>query len=153
MKMSQLTTTGNVTSAALSPDGKYVSSVTEDAGKYGIWLRQIVAPGAIQIVPPADTPYYGPVFSPDASLAGTDKREDPLLTYHQDYTFERRFMVEVGNCEAESVGLHPFRRLRSCICIVLEPGARSDSTRTNASRANFFYGLATRSSGDLPRVH
>jgi Tol biopolymer transport system component len=67
MKISQLTTTGNVTNATLSPDAKYVSYVTEDGGKSSIWLRQIVTPGAVQIVPPTETPYDNPTFSPDGT--------------------------------------------------------------------------------------
>lgn len=67
MKISRLTASGNVQSATLSPDGKYVSYVTEDGGKYSIWLRQIAAPGAVQIVGPSDLPYDAPVFSPDGT--------------------------------------------------------------------------------------
>src|SRR4030095_14563569 len=40
-KMSSLTTTGNVSRAAISPDGKYVAYVTDEFGEQSLWVRQV----------------------------------------------------------------------------------------------------------------
>jgi DNA-binding winged helix-turn-helix (wHTH) protein len=41
IEITRLTATGNVTSAAISPDGKYVAHVISEAGKASLWLRQV----------------------------------------------------------------------------------------------------------------
>lgn len=56
---------GKVSSAAISPDGKFVAFADETAGKYGIWLRRLESSENIQIVAPSDEVYGGLAFAHD----------------------------------------------------------------------------------------
>lgn len=68
MKMTRLTHTGKATHAAISPDGKYVAYVKNEAGHQSLWLIQVATASDEQIVPPADVRYYGITFSHDGSF-------------------------------------------------------------------------------------
>jgi hypothetical protein len=124
MKMSQLTTTGNVTNATLSRDAKYVSYITEEAGKYSVWLRQTVTPGAIQIVPPTETPYIDAVFSPDASniyyvrlVAGETVGElykVPALGGNSQKVISEAFSLSRRRVVAHQQRLERLQRNRAC---------------------------------------
>jgi Tol biopolymer transport system component len=65
MQISQLTSSGDVTLAAISPDGKYLAYARDQEGTASLWLRQVAAESNVQIVPPADVSYWGLTFSPD----------------------------------------------------------------------------------------
>jgi eukaryotic-like serine/threonine-protein kinase len=65
--MTRLTTSGKVTDAAISPDGRYVAHVVDDVGKRSLLVRQIQVTGSsnVEIVPPSDASLYGLTFSKD----------------------------------------------------------------------------------------
>lgn len=66
MRIQRLTSTGNVGNVALSPDGNYFAYVLADQGRRSLWVRQVTASNAVQILPP--TPgiqFPGLTFSPD----------------------------------------------------------------------------------------
>ncbi len=65
-ELTQLTSTGEVSFAAISPDGKYVAYSTGH-GKSSLRLRQVATGTDIQIAAPADIFYGGITFSPDNS--------------------------------------------------------------------------------------
>jgi len=65
--LTRLTNTGKSRMAAISPDGKYVVHVIEDAGKQSLWVRQVTTANNVQIVPPAETTYFGMTFSADGN--------------------------------------------------------------------------------------
>ena len=65
--LTRLTNTGKSRVAAISPDGKYVVHVIEDAGKQSLWVRQVTTANNVQIVPPAETVYFGMTFSADGN--------------------------------------------------------------------------------------
>ena len=67
MKVTMLTTTGNVRQGIISPDGKYLAYVVEEAGGQSLRVRQIAIASTVQIVPPADTSYKGLTFSSDGN--------------------------------------------------------------------------------------
>jgi eukaryotic-like serine/threonine-protein kinase len=67
IRLTRLTNTGKSRVAAISPDGKYVVHVIEDAGKQSLWVRQVTTANNVQIVPPADTLYFGMTFSADGN--------------------------------------------------------------------------------------
>ena len=75
MKISNLTTTGQITHAAISPDGKYVAHVVEDQGKESLWVRQVATTSSQQIVAPADVDYMGLTFSTDGNFIYYTVRE------------------------------------------------------------------------------
>jgi len=65
LKIQRLTTSGNASDAAISPDGKYVAHVKSDAGQQSLWLRQVATASDTQIVPPSTQDYRGITFSKD----------------------------------------------------------------------------------------
>jgi len=68
MKMTRLTHTGKATRAAISPDGKYVAYVKDEAGQRSLWLIQVATASDEQIVPPTEATYYGITFSHDGNF-------------------------------------------------------------------------------------
>jgi eukaryotic-like serine/threonine-protein kinase len=67
MQVRRFTSSGRVTRAAISPDGKYVVHVLSEAGKQSLIVRQVAESNNIVIVPPAEVTYYGLTFSPDGA--------------------------------------------------------------------------------------
>jgi Tol biopolymer transport system component/DNA-binding winged helix-turn-helix (wHTH) protein len=68
VKLARFTTTGNALRAAISPDGKYLAHVVDNAGQKSIWLRQVATGKDLQIVPPARLAFfYGLTFSHDGN--------------------------------------------------------------------------------------
>jgi eukaryotic-like serine/threonine-protein kinase len=68
-EMKQVTSSGKVKTAALSPDGRYVAYVKSDSrfdaqGPDSLWVRQ-VAGGDVQVIAPAAASYTGLTFSRD----------------------------------------------------------------------------------------
>ncbi len=71
MRFTKLTTTGDVSWAYISPDGKYllIPQQPEVGGPVSLWIRQMATGNMIQIMPPTTTLHYGGVtFSPDSSF-------------------------------------------------------------------------------------
>ncbi|HEV2665042.1 MAG TPA: protein kinase, partial [Blastocatellia bacterium] len=66
-KLQRLTTSGNASDAAISPDGKWVAHVKSDAGQQSLWLRQVATTSDTQIVPPSLQNYNGITFSKDGN--------------------------------------------------------------------------------------
>ncbi len=67
LKFTRLTTSGKVTSAVVSPDGRYVIYAQSDEGRESLWLRQIATTSNVQIIAPANLSYQGLTFSPDGN--------------------------------------------------------------------------------------
>ena len=70
MKITRLTSIGNVTSAAISPDAKYVAyAVRSGPEGSSLWVRQVATTSNVQVVPPSGGNYYfGLTFSPDGTF-------------------------------------------------------------------------------------
>jgi serine/threonine protein kinase/dipeptidyl aminopeptidase/acylaminoacyl peptidase len=82
--LTRLTNTGKSRVAAISPDGKYVVHVIEDAGKQSLWVRQVTTANNIQIVSPAEVVYFGMTFSSDGNYVyyvTAGKNETQALLY------------------------------------------------------------------------
>ena len=71
-----LTNSGHVILAAVSPDGKYLLDVRDENGLQSLWLRHIPTASNTQIVPPAGTRYGGVTFSPDGNYLYFVRRDD-----------------------------------------------------------------------------
>jgi eukaryotic-like serine/threonine-protein kinase len=69
ISVSRLTETGNVTEAAISPDGKYILALTRNNGLASLWLKNVPTNSNTQVQPPADVYYAtgGLSFSPDGN--------------------------------------------------------------------------------------
>ncbi|MGH9900472.1 MAG: winged helix-turn-helix domain-containing protein [Pyrinomonadaceae bacterium] len=86
MKVTRLPINGKVEEAVISPDGRYVAYMVEDAGRDSVWVRQVAAASsAQQIVPPGDSQYGGITFSHDSEYiyyAGwKGGRDEPSALY------------------------------------------------------------------------
>ncbi|MBA2379906.1 MAG: protein kinase, partial [Blastocatellia bacterium] len=69
MRFSKITTSGNVVSdaVALSPDGKYLVYVVEEAGKQSLWVKQSEIQSNVQTLEPSEADYKSVAFSPDSN--------------------------------------------------------------------------------------
>jgi Tol biopolymer transport system component len=65
--ITQLTTSGKATQAAISPDGKFMLSVKDESGQESLWLRNIPTSSNTQILLPAPVQYASLAFSPDGN--------------------------------------------------------------------------------------
>jgi serine/threonine protein kinase/Tol biopolymer transport system component len=68
VKFTRLTTIGNATNAAVSPDGKFIAYVQFENGKYSFWTKAVATGNAVQIVQPAEARKMSyTTFSPDGN--------------------------------------------------------------------------------------
>jgi serine/threonine protein kinase/sugar lactone lactonase YvrE len=74
--ITQVTSSGKVRDAAISPDGKYVLSIVEDSGNRSLWLRNIPTGSNTQVLPPESALYQNPAFSPDGNYVYYSKAAD-----------------------------------------------------------------------------
>lgn len=65
--ISKLTSTGRALGAVISPDGKYVVHIVNEAGKQGLWVRQTATSSNVLIVPADESTYVGLTFSHDGN--------------------------------------------------------------------------------------
>jgi Tol biopolymer transport system component len=65
--VTKVTETGDALLAAISPDGKYILSLTRKNGLASLWLRNVPTNSNTQVQPPADVYYNGLRFSPDGN--------------------------------------------------------------------------------------
>ena len=65
--ITKATATGNVKTAAISPDGKYLLYVALDGTQQSLWLQNIPTNSTTQVVAPAQADYIGVHFSPDGN--------------------------------------------------------------------------------------
>jgi eukaryotic-like serine/threonine-protein kinase len=67
-QIERLTNFGDVQTAAISPDGRYVAYVRSREGQQSIWLRQTATGSDAQILPPAPVQYSGLTFTPGGNF-------------------------------------------------------------------------------------
>jgi serine/threonine protein kinase/Tol biopolymer transport system component len=85
MKITRLTTTGKNVGAAISPDGKIVAYIVNEAGQRSLWVRQVATSRNLQIVAPSAVDYFGIALSPDGNYVyyNTGQANDPLRDLYQ----------------------------------------------------------------------
>ncbi|HKD05453.1 MAG TPA: protein kinase [Bryobacteraceae bacterium] len=66
-QFTKITTTGNATAAAISPDGQYVAYALDEGGKSSLWVRQVSIANGVRILPKSDFIYRGLTFSRDGA--------------------------------------------------------------------------------------
>jgi len=67
LKYEQITTYGNVVSAAISPDGKQVAYVRENSSQESLWLIQLNTSLNVQLIPSGDVSFNKVSFSHDGN--------------------------------------------------------------------------------------
>ena len=80
----RLTSSGKTKRAAISPDGRYVAHITEDADGSNLWIRQVSAPSDIRIAGPSPSEFVWVGFGNDGDNVfylslDRDKGETELL--------------------------------------------------------------------------
>ncbi len=84
MSISRLTWRGDAVGAAISPDGKYVAYLLNEARGQSLWIRQVDAPGNIRLLAPEHAKYSNLTFSPDGNfLYYTKAAEDHLQVLYR----------------------------------------------------------------------
>ena len=68
LTISSLSSSGDVTLARISPDGRYLAYVSNQRGKYSLWVRQIATTSAVQTVSPGTDTIVDAAFTPDGSF-------------------------------------------------------------------------------------
>src|SRR5262249_21351567 len=69
MKITKLTTTGNVSNATISPDGRYVVYTVSDDKLKSLWTKYLPTGSTVEVVAPADASLLGmTTFSPDGNF-------------------------------------------------------------------------------------
>jgi Tol biopolymer transport system component len=150
--------------AALSPDGKIVAYVIDEAGKQGLWVRQVAVSNSFRLVPPSDAYYRAITFSRDGTYiyytvaakegAGFDLYQVPSLGGSV-----RRIRQGVGS----GVGVSPDgKRLafvltdaqaaRETICVTNEDGTGERAVTARAYPEHFSAAVAPVFSPDGKRV-
>jgi len=77
IQISNLTTSGNIVTSVLSPDGRYLSYAAYDHDTYSLWLKQIATGSAVQIVPPSKLRLAHVAFSPESDYVWFTQRARP----------------------------------------------------------------------------
>ena len=67
MKITQVTTTGNARTAALSPDRRYIVYVLRDGEQESLWAQQLATGSHVQILPPDQARFVAVSFTPDGN--------------------------------------------------------------------------------------
>jgi serine/threonine protein kinase len=65
--VTQVTNSGEASSAVISPDGKYLLIVNDDNGQQSLWLRNVPTGSDTQVIQPSADLYASPLFSPDGN--------------------------------------------------------------------------------------
>ena len=66
--ISILTSSGDVIQARISPDARYLAYVSNQHGKFSLWVRQIAINSAVQIIPPSNNAINDIAFTPDGNF-------------------------------------------------------------------------------------
>src|ERR1700675_971235 len=76
MTITPVTSTGNIHSAAISSDGKWLAYVQDDKVGHGIWVRQLGTGSTAQVVPGSQGEIAGITFSRDGNYLYFVKRDE-----------------------------------------------------------------------------
>lgn len=81
----RFTASGKATRAAISPDGKVVVHVLNEAGQQSLLVRQVSESNNVEIVPPAAVIYRGLTFSRDGAYVYyvVQEQNDPIQVLYQ----------------------------------------------------------------------
>jgi eukaryotic-like serine/threonine-protein kinase len=84
-EVTQVTNSGKVVGAAISPDGKYIVSIVNDNGKQSLWLRNVPTGSNTQVLEAEPFVIFSVIFSPDGNyifyLKATDATQNVFRAY------------------------------------------------------------------------
>ncbi|MGI8641835.1 MAG: winged helix-turn-helix domain-containing protein [Pyrinomonadaceae bacterium] len=67
IKLAQLTNSGKVSGAAVSPDGKYIAYILGESEGNSLWMQQVGTASSVRLLPPVKAQVYELTFTPDGS--------------------------------------------------------------------------------------
>jgi Tol biopolymer transport system component len=67
LSVTRITSSGNVTEAAISPDGRFVCYVESEQGEQSLWLRQLATGQTLRLIPSRRVYYWGHAFTRDGN--------------------------------------------------------------------------------------
>ena len=67
MSITQLTSSGDIGAATISPDGKWLAYVQDRNGQQSIWVRQVATGSIAQVLPPSKLNPDGLTFTRDGN--------------------------------------------------------------------------------------
>ena len=76
LRITPVTNSGNVISASVSPDGRYVVYVESDQGLQSLWLQQVAGGQTLRLVADQPVAYWGHAFTPDGNAIYFSHRSD-----------------------------------------------------------------------------
>ena len=80
LSISPITSSGNVISATISPDGRYMAYVESEGGRQSLWMRQVVGGQTLRLTPEDTVAFWSHAFTPDGNqvVFGLKSPTDPL---------------------------------------------------------------------------
>jgi serine/threonine protein kinase len=78
LSITPITSSGNVISATISPDGRYMAYVESDQGRQSLWLRQMAGGQTLRLTPEDTVAFWSHAFTPDGNqvVYGLKSRTD-----------------------------------------------------------------------------
>jgi len=158
IKMTRLTATGKVLTGSISPDGKHVVYVVDDAAQQSIWVRQVERSSNVQIVSPSEASYGSLSFSRDSNYLYFNKREGnaPTSLYQMPLLggMARKIVENVSSGGALSydrsriafIRGDPFEKENSLV-VASSSGSGEQVLATRKGPDNFAGGIAWRPDG------
>ncbi|HKX30186.1 MAG TPA: protein kinase [Blastocatellia bacterium] len=85
IQVRRFTSSGKARGVAITPDGKYIVYAQSEAGKQGLYVRQVATSNDVEIVPPAEVTYRGLTISRDGNYVYYVIQElsNPIQTLYQ----------------------------------------------------------------------
>jgi eukaryotic-like serine/threonine-protein kinase len=83
--VAQVTYSGDVWGATISPDGKYLVNIRVQTSQESIWLRNIATGSDTQVLPPTSSQIIYPAFSPDGNYIYFKERQNAAGSVYNLY--------------------------------------------------------------------
>jgi serine/threonine protein kinase len=102
LSISPITSSGNVISATISPDGRYMAYVESDQGRQSLWLRQMAGGQTLRLTPEDTVAFWSHTFTPDGNqvVYGLKSRTDRRGALYSISTLggtPRRLIAEIDS--------------------------------------------------------
>jgi Tol biopolymer transport system component/DNA-binding winged helix-turn-helix (wHTH) protein len=153
VEVARLTNSGKSRVATISPDGKYLAYVADDAGQESLWIRQMATNSSVQIVPPTEALLESLAFSHDGNYVYYGQVEDelPFLANHVVYQVpvlggvSKKVISHVGSPISFSPDGKQFAFVRSyssqeTALIIANADGAGEQKLTTRTKPDFFYG-------------
>jgi Tol biopolymer transport system component len=107
LSVTRITSSGNVTEAAVSPDGRFVAYVESEQGEQSLWLRQLATGQTLRLLPSRRAYYWGHAFTRDGNsiVFGLKSPEDIGGAFYSISALggaPRRLVAEIDSAPAFS---------------------------------------------------